>query len=737
LKAFWSLSLLLPFILAHQALCADLPAGNVVWWGKDVFPRATNSEHTNGVIEIDNEVLTNVVAITPGQTEGLALKSDGKVIVFGIGSAAWNDAFAGLSNVASISVEGNSCWAIKRDGTVARWGNEDHDDANLVAGLTNVTAIAGVGEWSYLALGNDGTVLGFRLHNYRLTNGAAVTPAVRPVRVGGQLLTNVAAFSSGGGLLVLRKDGTVFHLGYETPGMPPPYPEMTIRADGALMLNMGGEFWKTPYEYTSADQILIEGQALSNVTAIAGVGEQGLALKRDGTLVAWGTNYFGGTGMPEGLSNVTAIAGNGIHFLALKSDGTVVAWGASYSGETSVPAGLSNVVAIAAGDVLSLALTTGNIPSSVFTYPHGRLEEMEREADLIFKGRVISSSAITNASFASWGKPHATQLEVISILKGSVHTNVVVLLHNTSGPGAWSGGTPPPHYAFEAGQSYLIFAEKTENSGVFRQLSPMLRSDTDGVTRTMDSRPVASLKVKEAHWFELNRLLASSVPTNVLYAIQQLNAMSGSCLGSWGHTGDFKREAVLRVLLPLVGNANDTVAIPAIGCFQLGGNSGTLIPDQGGWAPILRGCSEVRPGCVAQVAPHAATLVAVASASSSIPRRVAAIATFSCTGLPIVRESLPQWLRDPAEDARAQAVLLLPDFPGEFSESALRECAVDTSPKVRAAVADAIGNGKIKALLPALASSSTVRTLPEDKCSRNAGFFMHVNRPTSKCSGKF
>jgi hypothetical protein len=37
----------------------------------------------------------------------------------------------------------------------------------------------------------------------------------------------------------------------------------------------------------------------------------------------------------------------------------------------------------------------------------------------------------------------------------------------------------------------------------------------------------------------------------------------------------------------------------------------------------------------------------------------------------------------------------------------------------------------------ASSSSSTVRTLPEDKCSRNAGFFMHVNRPTSKCSGKF
>ena len=34
-------------------------------------------------------------------------------------------------------------------------------------------------------------------------------------------------------------------------------------------------------------------------------------------------------------------------------------------------------------------------------------------------------------------------------------------------------------------------------------------------------------------------------------------------------------------------------------------------------------------------------------------------------------------------------------------------------------------------------SSSTVRTLPDDKFSKNAGFFMHVNRPISKCSAKF
>jgi len=34
-------------------------------------------------------------------------------------------------------------------------------------------------------------------------------------------------------------------------------------------------------------------------------------------------------------------------------------------------------------------------------------------------------------------------------------------------------------------------------------------------------------------------------------------------------------------------------------------------------------------------------------------------------------------------------------------------------------------------------SSSTVRHLPDDKFSKNAGFFVHVNRLMSKCSAKF
>jgi hypothetical protein len=46
--------------------------------------------------------------------------------------------------------------------------------------------------------------------------------------------------------------------------------------------------------------------------------------------------------------------------------------------------------------------------------------------------------------------------------------------------------------------------------------------------------------------------------------------------------------------------------------------------------------------------------------------------------------------------------LLLPDFPGEFSEHWLREMASDTSATVRAVTADAIGNGTMTNLLPTL-----------------------------------
>ncbi len=81
-----------------------------------------------------------------------------------------------------------------------------------------------------------------------------------------------------------------------------------------------------------------------------------MALKADGTVVAWGNNFRNQTTIPAGLTNVVAIAGGGSHTVALKADGTVVAWGDSSYNKTTIPAGLTNVVAIAAGGDHTVAL---------------------------------------------------------------------------------------------------------------------------------------------------------------------------------------------------------------------------------------------------------------------------------------------------------------------------------------------------------------------------------------------
>jgi alpha-tubulin suppressor-like RCC1 family protein len=334
------------------ALTAD---GTVVGWG----------ENYNGATTIPSG-LSNVVAIAAGTDYSLALKADGTIVGWGI--TAPSSTPSGLSNAVAIAAGYEDSLALTAEGTVVDWGDNSCGQTNIPAGLSNVVAIAAGGDYygDYsLVLTTNGTVVGWGDNTYGQTN----------IPFG---LSNVVAIAAGAWhSLALQADGTVVGWGYDADGettIPSGLSRvvaiaagdgdsLALQADGTVVgwgFNYCGEATGVPTTTSPFDNsgpVVIGGQVLSGVVAIAAGDVHSLALKADGTVVGWGDNEFGQATIPAGLSNVVAIAAGSYHSLALKADGTVVGWGDNEYGETTIPAGLSNVVAIAAGKGYSLFLT--------------------------------------------------------------------------------------------------------------------------------------------------------------------------------------------------------------------------------------------------------------------------------------------------------------------------------------------------------------------------------------------
>lgn len=87
---------------------------------------------------------------------------------------------------------------------------------------------------------------------------------------------------------------------------------------------------------------------LTDVVSVSVGSYHFVALRKDGTVVAWGNNDQHQCDVPQGLTNVIAVAAGGLYSVALKADGSVVAWG-SGAAVSLAPAGITDLVDVQGG----------------------------------------------------------------------------------------------------------------------------------------------------------------------------------------------------------------------------------------------------------------------------------------------------------------------------------------------------------------------------------------------------
>jgi alpha-tubulin suppressor-like RCC1 family protein len=188
---------------------------------------------------------------------------------------------------------------------------------------------------------------------------------------------------------------------------------------------------------------------LSDVVAVSANQGHGLALQRDGTVVAWGNNASGQATVPEGLSGVVAVSAGKAYSLALQRDGTVVAWGNNTSGQVTVPPGLSGVAAVSAGSTHNLALKQdgtvvawGNNDFGRATVPKGLLEVVSVSA-----GSGHSLALQRDGTVVAWGFNDYGQASVPEGLSGVVAVSAGLFhslaLKQDGTVVAWGAGEPP------------------------------------------------------------------------------------------------------------------------------------------------------------------------------------------------------------------------------------------------------------------------------------------------------
>ncbi|TDC76086.1 chromosome condensation regulator RCC1 [Actinomadura sp. 7K507] len=345
--------------------------------------------------------LGRVHAVAGGGRHSLAIVGGGEVVAWGAGDHGQlgdgttrdrrvpvpvraPDGDPGrLDDAVAVSANNDFSMALRRDGTVVTWGEGSSGQRGTGertaprvpttvkapdgrGPLTGVTAIAADGH-TELALRRDGQVFAWGANDYGMVGDGTRTDRSLPVPVrglngSGHLSGAVRIAVAGQHGLALLRDGRVASWGHNDLGQ---------LGDGSRRDRL------TPALVSG-----VRGKGdLTGVAAIAAAEKHNYALRKDGTVVAWGNNTAGqlGDGTLElrtsprvvvgpdadakKLSGVAKVFAGEAYGAVILDDGTTLTWGAGGSGQLGSgkkgPRSRPGTVTAAGGTAPGEALSVG------------------------------------------------------------------------------------------------------------------------------------------------------------------------------------------------------------------------------------------------------------------------------------------------------------------------------------------------------------------------------------------
>jgi alpha-tubulin suppressor-like RCC1 family protein len=286
-------------------------------------------------------------SIATGERHSLALKTDGGLWTWGwnaYGQLGHGDTTYGRN--APTRVGSDSDWAavasginhsltLKNEGSLWAWGDNGSGQLGLgdsVSGNKNVpTRVGTASDWAVIAAGFEhslalkanGSLWAWGGNSFgQLGHGDNVYIRSVPTRVG--TATDWAVVAAGGRhSLLLKADGSLWACGRND--------------DGQLGLGDSGSGNKNVPTRVGTD---------NNWVKVVAGGDYSLAVKADGSLWAWGSNFAGTLGLGDlqidsrnvptrvgTASDWAAVSAGGLHTLALTTDGDLWVWGRNDSGQ--------------------------------------------------------------------------------------------------------------------------------------------------------------------------------------------------------------------------------------------------------------------------------------------------------------------------------------------------------------------------------------------------------------------